>query len=124
MVSFVPAVLIFVSQFILGIGNSLYFSLGQTYIDDNTKKTNTPIMLAYAFALRLLGPVAGFPLGYMALKLYIDPSKTPLIDSKDPRWLGAWWLGWIILGFVMLIFSFLIGLFPKELPRKKEVDDR
>ncbi|XP_055590283.1 solute carrier organic anion transporter family member 74D [Uranotaenia lowii] len=115
-ISMVPMVLIFLSQFVLGIGNTLYYSLGQTYLDDNTKKTNTPLMLAYASSLRTFGPVVGFALGYFALKIYIDPSKTPIIDSSDPRWLGAWWLGWIILGIAMLFFAALIGLFPKDLP--------
>lgn len=118
--STVPMVLIFLSQFVLGIGNTLYYSLGQTYLDDNTKKTNTPMMLAYAMALRMLGPVVGFGLGAGALKIYIDPSKTPLIDSKDPRWMGAWWLGWIALGMAMLVFAFLISLFPKELKKQKQ----
>ena len=54
--SIVPLVLIFLSQFVLGIGNTLYYALGQTYLDDNTKKTNTPVLLSYAFALRTFGP--------------------------------------------------------------------
>lgn len=117
--SIIPLVLIFLSQFILGIGNTLYYSLGQTFLDDNTKKTNTPIMLAYALSLRTFGPVVGFVLGFTSLKLYIDPTKTPLIDNKDPRWLGAWWLGWLIFGFAMLILAFFIALFPKELPKNQ-----
>lgn len=88
-ISIVPLILIFSSQFVLGIGNTLYYSLGQTYLDDNTKKTNIPLLLGYAFALRTLGPVVGFVLGYACLKIYIDPTKTPLIDSMDPRWLGT-----------------------------------
>lgn len=43
--SIVPSVLVFLSQFILGVGNTLYFALGQTYLDDNTKKTQTPVLL-------------------------------------------------------------------------------
>ncbi|CRK86315.1 CLUMA_CG000186, isoform A [Clunio marinus] len=84
--SILPLVLIFLSQFVLGIGNTLYYALGQTYLDDNTKKTNTPLLLSYAFSLRTLGPAIGFVLAYGSLKMYIDPSKTPLIDSQDPRW--------------------------------------
>uniref|UniRef100_A0A182JNE0 Solute carrier organic anion transporter family member n=1 Tax=Anopheles christyi TaxID=43041 RepID=A0A182JNE0_9DIPT len=122
-ISVVPLVLIFLSQFVLGIGNTLYYSLGQTYLDDNTKKTNTPLMLAYASSLRTFGPVVGFALGYIALKIYIDPTKTPIIDSSDPRWLGAWWLGWILLGVAMIIFAFLIGMFPKEIPKKSKTAD-
>lgn len=119
LLSIVPLILIFLSQFVLGIGNTLYYSLGQTYLDDNTKKSNTPLMLAMAMSLRMIGPVVGFFLGYISLNMYIDPSKTPIIDNKDPRWLGAWWFGWMILGTLMVLFSGLIGLFPKQLPKMK-----
>ena len=115
----VPLVLIFFSQFVLGIGNTLYYSLGQSYLDDNTKKTNSPMLFAYAMSLRMFGPVVGVVLGYVSLNLYIDPTKTPLITNKDPRWLGAWWFGWIILGLTMLMFSWLIGMFPRVMPKPK-----
>jgi MFS family permease len=86
--SMLPLILIFLSQFVLGIGNTLFFALGQTYLDDGvTKKKNTPMFLAIVFSLRTFGPAVGFVLGYACLKLYIDPTKTPLIDSKDPRWM-------------------------------------
>lgn len=117
--SYVPLALIFLSQFVLGIGTTLYYTLGQPYLDDNTKKTNTPMLLAYAMTLRMLGPVIGFVLGFVSLRMYIDPWKTPLINNKDPRWLGAWWFGWVLLGSTMLIFSWLIGMFPKELPKMR-----
>lgn len=48
--SYVPLVLIFLSQFVLGIGNTLYYSLGQSYLDDNTKQRNTPLMLETWFS--------------------------------------------------------------------------
>lgn len=115
--SYVPLVLIFLSQFVLGIGNTMYYSLGQSYLDDNTKKGNTPLVLAYALSLRMFGPILGFFLGYVSLNFYIDPTKTPLIDNTDPRWLGAWWAGWVLLGIMMLLFAVLIGMFPKALPK-------
>jgi hypothetical protein len=43
--SMMPLVLIFLSQFVLGIGTTLYYALGQPYLDDNAKKTQTPMML-------------------------------------------------------------------------------
>lgn len=112
--------LIFLSQFVLGIGNTLYYSLGQTYLDDNTKQRNTPQILSYAFAMRMAGPILGFGFAYLTMRIYIDPTKTPIISRDDPRWLGAWWLGWIVVGFLMFIFAGLIGLFPKHLPKKKK----
>lgn len=115
--SYLPLILIFLSQFVLGIGNTLYYSLGQSYLDDNIRKTNSPLMLAYTMCLRMFGPVVGFFLGYFSLNTFIDPTKTPVINKKDPRWLGAWWLGWIILGSLMFLFAFLIGLFPKNMKK-------
>ncbi|XP_076246769.1 organic anion transporting polypeptide 33Ea [Calliopsis andreniformis] len=115
-VSILPRLLVFLSQFILGIGTTLYYGLGQTYLDDNTKKKNTPMLLGFTFALRTIGPAIGFLLGYGCLSLYIDPSLHPVITKKDPRWLGAWWLGWIILGATMGMFSVLIAMFPRNLP--------
>ena len=115
-VSILPRLLVFLSQFILGIGTTLYYGLGQTYLDDNTKKKDTPMLLGFTFALRTVGPAIGFLLGYGCLSLYIDPSLHPVITKKDPRWLGAWWLGWIILGATMGMFSILIAMFPRDLP--------
>ncbi|CAG9797785.1 unnamed protein product [Chironomus riparius] len=119
-----PLILIFLSQFVLGVGNTLFYALGQTYLDDGvTKKKNTPILLAYAFSLRTFGPAVGFVIGYACLKIYIDPTKTPLIDSTDPRWMGAYWLGWVFIGIALMIVAVLIGLFPKELPKKPSKDE-
>ncbi|KAF7990327.1 hypothetical protein HCN44_000132 [Aphidius gifuensis] len=114
----VPRFLIFFSQFVLGIGTTLYFGLGQTYLDDNSKKSNTPMLLGVTFALRTFGPAVGFILAYFCMKIYIVPDLHPIINEKDPRWLGAWWLGWIFLGLLLAIFSLLIALFPRELPKK------
>ncbi|XP_048504737.1 solute carrier organic anion transporter family member 74D isoform X2 [Athalia rosae] len=112
-----PRLLVFGSQFVLGIGTTLYYGLGQAYMDDNSKKKSAPMLLGVTFALRTIGPVIGFVLGYGCLTLYIDPSLHPVITKDNPRWLGAWWLGWIILGVVMGIFAVLIAMFPKTLPK-------
>ncbi|XP_076171116.1 organic anion transporting polypeptide 33Ea isoform X2 [Ptiloglossa arizonensis] len=119
-VSMLPRLLVFFSQFILGIGTTLYYGLGQPYLDDNTKKKNTPMLLGFTFALRTVGPAIGFLLGYGCLSLYIDPSLHPVITKNDPRWLGAWWLGWIILGATMGMFATLIAMFPRDLPTSKD----
>lgn len=119
--SLLPRLLVFISQFILGIGTTLYYGLGQTYLDDNTKKKNTPILLGFTFALRTVGPAVGFLLGYACLSLYIDPNLHPVISQKDPRWLGAWWLGWILLGVTMGMFAILIAMFPRDLPKSENI---
>lgn len=80
----VPLVLIFFSQFVLGIGNTLYYSIGQTYIDDNSEQHKSPILLSYAYAIRIFGPTLGYGFAYVILRIYIDPTLTPVIEKvKD-----------------------------------------
>lgn len=87
--TYLPLILIFISQFLLGISNTLYATLGQTYLDDNNpKQRNTPLMLSLSSSMRMVGPIIGYGYGYLLLLIYIDPSKTPTITQDDPRWLG------------------------------------
>ncbi|CAH1153525.1 unnamed protein product [Phaedon cochleariae] len=112
-----PQLILFAAQFISGIGGSLYYTLGISYMDDNIKKSKTPALFSVSYFLRMLGPAMGYALASLCLKFYINPTLTPTINNQDPRWLGAWWLGWIILGAVLFVFSTLLALFPKTLPR-------
>lgn len=43
--SITPLIIIFTSQFVAGIGNLLFFSLGGPYLDDNTARKNMPRVL-------------------------------------------------------------------------------
>lgn len=86
--SYVPLILIFISQFLFGIGFTLYTTLGRIYLDDNIDQRKTPLMLSYAFAMGMIGPILGYGFAYLTMKIYIDPSKTPTITQDDPRWLG------------------------------------
>lgn len=80
---------------------------------------DSPLLQSYALSMRMFGPVLGYYLGFFTLSIYVDPSKTPIITNKDPRWVGAWWLGWILLSILLLIFSVLIALFPRKLQTRK-----
>lgn len=74
-------------------------------------------LLGISFFMRLLGPAVGYALASVCLKMYISPDLTPVIDNKDPRWLGAWWLGWMIFAVILFMFSITTTMLPKELPR-------
>lgn len=84
-----PQIILFLGQLVAGIGQSLYYTLGTAYIDDNVKKSKTPALISLSYFLRLLGPAGGYALASFCLKIYISPDLTPTIDNKDPRWLGA-----------------------------------
>ncbi|XP_011500420.1 PREDICTED: solute carrier organic anion transporter family member 5A1 [Ceratosolen solmsi marchali] len=115
--NFAPQALLFVAQLVSGIGGSLYYTLGVSYMDDNIQKSKTPALISFSYFLRMLGPAIGYGLASFALKFYISPSLTPTITMQDPRWLGAWWLGWIILAILLFVFASILALFPKTLPR-------
>ncbi|KAG5312484.1 SO2A1 protein, partial [Acromyrmex insinuator] len=115
--NFAPQVLLFIAQLVSGVGGSLYYTLGVSYMDDNIQKSKTPALISFSYFLRMLGPAIGYGLASFSLKFYISPTLTPTITMQDPRWLGAWWLGWIILAILLAIFASIIALFPKTLPR-------
>lgn len=113
----IPKIYLFCTKLWFGIFSQIFGILGAAYLDDNIQKSKSPIMFSTSQFISLLGPVIGSTIASISLKQYIDPSLTPTITTSDARWLGAWWLGWIIFGIILVVFSFLISLFPKELPR-------
>ncbi|EDW01466.1 solute carrier organic anion transporter family member 74D [Drosophila grimshawi] len=117
--TWVPPLVMFIGQFIAGIGISLFWTVGIAYMDDNISKEKTPAMLSISAFLRMLGPAIGYSLASVCLRVYIDPELDPLIQPGDPRWLGAWWIGFLVLAGVTFIFAFLMTMFPKELPSAK-----
>merc|ERR1719193_2562919 len=100
-----------------GIGNSLFYSFGIVYLDDNSGKQNSPLVLALTFTFRLIGPTLGYLLGAQCLSTYVYPSVDPGFDEKDPRWIGAWWIGFPIIATLLLMFSAPLMLFPQRLPK-------
>lgn len=50
-----PQVIFFVSQFLLGIGSPLYTNLGMAYMDDNIKRSKTPILISKLLCWRRVG---------------------------------------------------------------------
>lgn len=133
--NFTAQIILFIAQFISGIGGSLYHTLGTTYMDDNTERSKTPFFLSMndipikknyfnglyitglSYFMRMIGPTFGYALASFCMTLYIAPSLTPTIDNKDSRWLGAWWLGWLIVAVLVLISAILLSMFPRELPQ-------
>ncbi len=70
-----------------GIGVSFYYSFGIPYVDDNSGKTQSPLLLSLVTSARTLGPTAGYVLGGAFLSLYVYPARRPGdIDQDDPRW--------------------------------------
>lgn len=67
--------------------------------------------------IKMFGPALGFALASICLRIFIEPSKTPIITPEDPRWIGAWWIGMLALGVMCTGTAFTLSLFPKRMPR-------
>ncbi|XP_045584744.2 solute carrier organic anion transporter family member 74D isoform X1 [Procambarus clarkii] len=111
-----PIILLFVSQFIVGISMTIYFTVGISYVDDNINKKTTAFYYSIYLLLRTLGPVLGFMLGGKCLSFWINPTIQPSLSHDDPRWLGAWWIGFLIIGGSLLPLGCTMVLFPRKLP--------
>lgn len=83
---FAPQAFLFIAQLVSGVGGSLYYTLGVSYMDDNIQKSKTPALISFSYFLRMLGPAIGYGLASFCLKFYISPSLTPTITMQDPRY--------------------------------------
>lgn len=109
--------ILFCANLVSGLAGPLFFNLGYTFMDDNVRKTEAPVYFSLISFLKMLGPPIGAAIAALFLKMYIAPSLSPVIDNKDPRWMGAWWAGWIVFSIFFLFMGMIFHLFPRTLPR-------
>lgn len=61
------AVLI-LAQIIAGVASVGYYALGISYLDDNTKKIHVPAHLGVIVAVKIIGSLFGYILGWACLR--------------------------------------------------------
>ncbi|XP_050026644.2 solute carrier organic anion transporter family member 74D-like [Dermacentor andersoni] len=113
----VAVCLLFLANFLNGIGGTAFYISGATYTDDNVKKKNSPVYFSLIMSLRLVGPMLGYVSASVCLSIYESPFEKPGITRKHPNWIGAWWLGFVIWGGAMALMSLPMSLFPKHIRR-------
>ncbi|KAK7865240.1 hypothetical protein R5R35_012366 [Gryllus longicercus] len=112
-----PIIFFVGANFLIGAGGAMYFTLSVAYLDDNTRKNKAPFMIAVSLVIRMLGPSTGFLMASYSLAHFVEPSLTPAITNKDPRWIGAWWMGYVVFGTLLCLLAPVMAAFPPELPR-------
>ncbi|KAM7308348.1 solute carrier organic anion transporter family member 74D-like [Ixodes scapularis] len=65
--------ILFLANFLNGLGGTSFYISGATYTDDNVKKKNSPIYFSLVFSLRLLGPMLGYVSASVCLSIYESP---------------------------------------------------
>ncbi|KAL8222292.1 UNVERIFIED_CONTAM: hypothetical protein K2H54_075384, partial [Gekko kuhli] len=107
-----------------GIGETPITPLGISYLDDFSKEEDSPFYVGILHAIAMIGPMAGFLLGSLVARLYVDIGFMDLstihITPNDSRWVGAWWLGFIVAGFVHLLSGIPFCFLPKSLNVEEE----
>ncbi|XP_062142026.1 solute carrier organic anion transporter family member 1A6 isoform X1 [Drosophila sulfurigaster albostrigata] len=92
--------MLFVLQLALGMGSLAYYTLGVSYIDDNSLSQDSPAVIGVILAARAFGQQIG---SFLVLGVGLTNV--------------GWWLGWIILAPCIFVGAVLLGLFPKRLPK-------
>ncbi|XP_059171963.1 solute carrier organic anion transporter family member 2B1-like [Physella acuta] len=113
----ISLVIIFLGMMIQGFGKAPRTAFTVTYIDNNTKKTNTGIFIGIIISLGIFGPALAFLLGGVFTRMYVTLEDTKLTTSH-PNWIGAWWLGYVVFGCLALTVSVPLFCFPRKLPQK------
>ncbi|XP_066275484.1 solute carrier organic anion transporter family member 3A1-like [Branchiostoma lanceolatum] len=121
-------VLLFLAQFVLGIGQSPTLPLATTYVDDHVTKKALPFYLGFSYMTFSFGPPLGLFLGGFTLSRYVDIDKgidpaTLGLFQGSPLWVGAWWLGFFVMAGLLGLVASLLLLFPAALKQPKEEND-
>ncbi|XP_078692987.1 solute carrier organic anion transporter family member 4A1-like [Branchiostoma floridae x Branchiostoma belcheri] len=107
-------------KLLVGTGACALFSLGVTYINENSPPNQSSVYLGIFYSFSIMGPAVGYLLASVFLKIPTDSTSPTNIDPKHPQWIGAWWIGFILTGTLAVVAAiFILGL-PKRLARKVE----
>ncbi|XP_046573481.1 solute carrier organic anion transporter family member 4A1-like [Haliotis rubra] len=103
-----------------GAGATPMFTLGTTFIDENTQAKMTSFYLGIVYAAASLGVASGYTVGGQFLNVFTDVDKVDVskidLTPADPRWVGAWWVSFLISGGVMFIIALPMLAYPTILP--------
>ncbi|KAJ8669936.1 hypothetical protein QAD02_001195 [Eretmocerus hayati] len=102
-------------QIVTAIANIAYYSLGISYLDDNTKRLHIPIYFGVVVSAKLIGNALGHLMGWGFLRIDAD-NFSSVVSYRNQ--IGAWWLGWPIFTILLLVPGILMAIFPRKLPSK------
>jgi MFS family permease len=114
-----PFYVFIASQLLMSIGVAPLFSLGTTYLCDNSEERLHAFYTGILYAFYALGPAIGYLIASYFLSKWINHFQelAPINDS-DPRWVGLWYLGFLISAGGILVISILMLTFPEHLKEK------
>ncbi|KAK3609328.1 hypothetical protein CHS0354_024870 [Potamilus streckersoni] len=119
--SIIAVALIGGGMILQGVGKAPRYPMVSTYIDDNVKRTQTPLYVGIVSGVGIFGPAIAFTTGGMISTIYVTLEDVS-INPRHPSWIGAWWLGFLVYGIISIISAGPLLLFPRWM--KKGAEDR
>ena len=102
-----------------GIGGSTPGIAGPTYMDEMYTQKEFGIAISILYIITFVG----FPISVLfagaSLSLYVTLDPPEGMTQGRPEWVGAWWLGFLVPGIVIFLVSFVVMLFPTQMPAAK-----
>lgn len=89
---------LFILQVGISYGFIAFYTLGLTYLDDNSLQHNAPALIGCALAGRYFGFVLGNVLSMFTHEVSL-----------------GWWFGWAIISPILFSVAIIIGLFPRRM---------
>ncbi|EDV28796.1 uncharacterized protein TRIADDRAFT_1100, partial [Trichoplax adhaerens] len=115
--SWIYPTLFVVGLIFTGVGASIQYNAGISYLDENVSPRASPLYIGIYHTMGIVGPSLGYVFGGVFSNVFIDwPASPKDLTPDDPRWIGAWWLGYLICGLFSLVSAIFIIGFPYRLP--------
>ncbi|XP_063684204.1 solute carrier organic anion transporter family member 4A1-like isoform X2 [Bolinopsis microptera] len=106
---------------VLGIGGSPPGIAGPTYMDEMYTQKEFGIAISLLYIITFVG----FPISVLfagaSLDMYVTLDPPEGMNPSRPEWVGAWWLGFLVPAVVIFFVSFIVMLFPTQMPAAKRV---
>ena len=102
-----------------GIGGSPPGIAGPTYMDEMYTQKEFGIAISLLYIITFVG----FPISVLfagaSLNMYVTLDPPEGMNPSRPEWVGAWWLGFLVPAVVIFFVSFIVMLFPTQMPAAK-----
>ena len=92
------------------------YTLGTTYVDDAAPRSSAPVYVSVVYLIGAIGPAAGYILGGVVVKFWVDVTAEPLVAESDSRWVGQWWAGFLLASLMLVLTSLPLFLFKASPP--------